>query len=85
MIIRITNSVHIYVSWTPFCVCVANKKPPFNSARLSGGAGSYGAIQRYNGHQWKGFCRTDNAEDTLQYYYKEMGYVNGSLLDSGPR
>lgn len=63
----------------------ANKKPPFNSARLIGGVGTYGVIQRYNGHQWIGFCGTDDQNQTLPHYYKQMGYANGSMLTSGPR
>ena len=67
-----------------FCF-LANKRPPFNSARILGGVGSYGTIQRYNGHRWKGFCGTDSVGQSLQYFYLEMGYVNSSTLDAGPR
>ena len=68
-----------------FCNCLANKKPPFNSARMLGGIGSYGTIQRYNGHRWKGFCGTDSVGRSMENYYQEMGYVNSSTLNAGPR
>ena len=52
---------------------------------MLGGAGSYGTIQRYNGHRWKGFCGTDGVGRSMEYYYQEMGYVNSSTLNAGPR
>ena len=64
---------------------LANRRAPFNSARLSGGVGPYGAIQRYNGRHWKGFCGTDNSAQTMEYYYKQMGYTNSTMLSIGPR
>lgn len=66
-------------------IYIANKKPPLNSARLSGGVGHYGTIQQYNGRHWKGFCETDNVGQNFDYYYKEMGYASITMLDAGPR
>lgn len=72
---------------TEFCtLCyLAIESPPLNSARLSGGIGPYGTIQRYNGYQWEGFCDSDNADQNMEYYYTEMGYIDSSVLDVGPR
>ena len=64
---------------------VANKRPPFNSARLLGGAGPYGSLQWYNGSNWNGFCGSDDLYQTTKYYYRQMGYRDVSILTSGPR
>ena len=52
---------------------------------MSGGVGSYGTIQWYNGRHWKGFCGTDGVVQDMEPYYQQLGYVNSNVLDVGPR